>query len=277
MPRPVSLPEAADAELNAAARLVVDTPDATRSAGLAALARGLGMRGLEGFSASDYLSVPGGGPGAAAFSAVWYGILGSPRMDAGASLLGRRNQSSGWALNLGGRQFSGQANPVYLSAMVYDGSGNERTLTVELTPNGLIFSRPVHIAMVYAGTTLRLFLNGVLARAFPVSDIAAGITPAPVPMTIGLDPDAWNESAEHALVAGAGYVEAELSPAQLLAHFRACEDSGRAFVAGGVSWVHRYDASNPGDSAPATIEDLGSAGVDAQRVGTGLAFARRAL
>lgn len=277
MPRPLDLTEASEAEIAEDARFVFDTPDFTRSIGLAALARGIGMLGFEGFSSSDYLSAVGAGAGAAAFSAVWYGTLGTPRMDAGSFLFGRRNQGAGWGLNLGGRTFSGQGNAVFLSGVVYDGGGNERTVIVELTPNDLIFSRPIHIAMVYEGTTLRAFLNGVLARAFEVSDIVAGMTSAPVPMTLGFDPDAWDEPSEHVLAAGAGYVESALTPVQLFAHFRACENSGRSFVAGGIPWVHRYDASNPGASAPGTVEDLGSAGVDFQRVGTSLALGRRAV
>lgn len=237
---------------------------------------GATIRGFVGFSTSDYLAAAGAAPGSAAFSAVWYGVLGAPRMDAGAFLVGRKNTSAGWSLSLGGRSFGNAQGPAYLSASVRDGGGTERTIVAELNPNSGIFSRPAHIAMTYGAGGLQLYINGALGRFFPAEGIVPGMTAAPteVPFTLGLDPNAYNEPAEHSLLAGAGYVEAQLSPATVLAHFRACENAGRAFVVGAEAWMHRYDASNPGAGAPGTVEDLGSGGVDATRAGAALAVAR---
>lgn len=237
---------------------------------------GASIRGFVGFSTTDYIEAPGAAPGAAAFSAAWYGVLGAPRMDAGAHLMGRKNTSAGWSLSLGGRSFTGAQGPAYLSAMVRDGGaggGTERAVVAELDPNSGLFSRPTHIVMTYGAGGLQLYINGALARFFPVDGIAPGMTPAPagVPFTLGLDPNAYNEPSEHSLLAGAGYIETQLSPAAVLAHFRACENDGRAFVAGAEAWVHRYNAGNPGAGSPGTVEDLGSGGVDATRVGTALA------
>lgn len=214
---------------------------------------------VEGFTTSDYFSASGIAPGTAAgFSAVWYGIVLGSRVGGGQYLFSRYLSGAGWSLAIGGAA-PGLYAPYYVQAYLRDGSG-------DLGVTGAAIGAGLrHVALTYDGTTLRLYIDG---NPVEFTATGSGFTAAATDLIIGNTP-VWGEPHTRGGCVGAGYVETVLTREDLQDHLQACRDANNAFAAGDVSWLHRYDAANPGAGFPTTWEDLAGAG-DLSRVGTAI-------
>lgn len=223
---------------------------------------------VEGFDASNsYRSAVDQLPGADGFTAIWYGYLFELIHGAPQFLMGNHNMSGhGWAIIAGSRAAGSAA---YLQFEVRDGSGpvGVSSEILEAQDFAAFCMQPLHLAIRYAGGFARGFVNGQATR---FEGTGTGYTAASgARFTVGNNPGVWNEPATRAGFAGAGYIASGLTNAQIQDHFQACREADNRFVAGAVSWAHRYDVRSPGGSFPTQIDDLeGSAHLE--RVGTAI-------
>jgi len=215
------------------------------------------MQVLEGFSLTDEIqSAVGELPGAATFSAVWYGFYGGPIEGAGQFLMGAVDGiGGGWSLSAGGQSGTGQ---VGFEAAVYDAAPTLITSAAQAEPivQGM---RPKHIAVTFDGTNLTPYVDGVRGPFVSVAG-APGFTAQPTArFRVGVGGIFGDEPATQCGFVGAGYIGSVLTPAELQEHLQACRDANNAFVAGSIAWLNRYDVQNPGGGFPLTIADLAGA------------------
>lgn len=233
---------------------------------------------VEGFNTSNYYrSATSQLLGNDVFSAVWYGWPGWAHDDGGGQFLMGNSNTDGWGWSIG---FSGRSSGSdwYINFTVADVDEELIGLSVTVREAVAPFTRPVHLAIVWDGTSeyeLRVYVDGCAQRFNPnTSSLNGGFTPVPSGrFTIGNDPAAWNEPHVSGGCAGAGYVGSVLTMYQVQEHLQACRDAGHRMAAGAVSWAHRYDARDPGGSFPGTWNDLaGSAHLE--RVGSAITATR---
>lgn len=206
-------------------------------------------------------------PGSTSFTAIWYGYLLGLLHGAPQFLMGNHNMSGhGWAIIAGARNL-GSAS--YLQFEVFDGTGFADVSSEILEAHDYVMHcmRPLHLAIRYDGGSARGFINGQATR---FDGTGTGFTAASgARFMVGNNPSVWNEPATRAGFAGAGYISSGLTETQIQDHFQACREANNRFVAGAISWEHRYDVLAPGGSFPTQIDDLvGSAHLE--RVGTSI-------
>lgn len=209
---------------------------------------------VQGITATDFYQAGVGDlPGAAEFTAIYYGFI-SGLSDSPQFLFGNRNMTGhGWAVGLSNRVADSVS---YVRFESFDGTGSI-TVNSELTEAAdyaAICMRPVHIAIRYSGGFLQGLVDGQTTR---FRAAGSGYTAAAGrPFQVGCDAGVWTEPSTRVGFQGAGYIASGLTDAQIQDHLQACREAGNRFVAGAPTWAHRYDVLAPGGSFPTQIDDL---------------------
>lgn len=213
---------------------------------------GPSMQVIEGFSSADFFSHPSAAPGdAGGFSVVWYGQIRGYAASAGQFLISKSDTTDGWGIQIGGRALDGFYLIAFMGATAISHVFNARPGVV-------------HLALVFDGTTLEFYIDGIRAEFTGTPTFAA----SPESLIVGrVNP--WIEPFTQGGWAGAAYIEAALTSQELQEHLQACRDANRSMVAGAIAWDHLWSVSAPGGGFPATIEDLAGA-ADLTRSGTGI-------
>lgn len=225
---------------------------------------------VEGFTASDYYQSPVNAlSGSTNFTAIWYGFVGGFASNV-QFVMGNQNGSlHGWSIGFNEKNTSGNAS--FMDFLI----NNEFAGVINTSPAYLDgddyagLMKPMHLAIRYTGGELRAFLNGNSTRFY---ETTSGFTVASgTRFRVGVGP--FGSPAVMLGFAGAGYISSGLTDIQLQDHLQDCRDAGHRFVAGNISWEHRYDVQEPGGSFPSQIDDLvGSAHLE--RVGTAITGTR---
>ena len=132
------------------------------------------------------------------------------------------------------------------------------------------------MTMAFDGTTSNCYVNGELVRSMTP---ASGYQPASVSMVpyIGRNNNSGAPlPVENVEVLGCGYVEANVTHAEIIDHWLAVQASGNFADLPTTGFDNRWDFAGE-TTAPSTLSDL-NGNIDFSRVGTGLvATTRRAV